>query len=74
MLLEKALKVQIVSANKLKSNVHTVELLEPEEENFDFQQDLDREKSNLKGEIIENLDKLRRLENAQKILLDKFQK
>ena len=69
-LLEKALKGQIESAAKIKSKVHTVEPIEekssPEvEETKNITKDI----SELRVELRDNFDKIRRLESAQSIIL-----
>jgi len=78
LLMERALKVQLESSNKLKTNVHAVELIQEgksedlEEEVTDNHSvlEISQESSNLRAGIKENLDKLRRLENVEKILLN----
>lgn len=74
LLLDRSLKTQIDSSLKQKTNVHAIELIEggsqeAEVEPTEFMDQLSREKSELRTSIKENLDKLRRLENAQKILI-----
>ena len=72
LLLDRALKVQLESLTKIKINVHAVEPIE-NVENFDESHSLlqvNQECVELRTNIKDSLDKLRRLENAQKILLN----
>jgi len=76
LLLERALKVQLEATSKLKTNVHTIEPIEnntespidPEFENSILE--LNQQSGSLLANIKENTDRLRRLEAAQKILLN----
>jgi len=76
LLLERALKVQLESSSKLKTNVHAVEAIEnsteaaskPEFDNSILE--LNQESSSVLTDIKENIDRLRNLETAQKILLN----
>jgi len=76
LLLERALKVQLESSSKLKTNVHAVEPIEnsteaaskPEFDNSILE--LNQESSSVLADIKENIDRLRNLETAQKILLN----
>lgn len=76
LLLERALKVQLESCSKLKTNVHAVESIENTTEasnpelNGDSIVELSQESCSLLADIKENIDRLRRLETAQKILLN----
>ena len=76
LLLERALKVQLESCSKLKTNVHAVESIENTNEasnpelNGDSIVELSQESCSLLADIKENIDRLRRLETAQKILLN----
>lgn len=74
LLLDRTLKLQIDSALKQKTNVHAIELIDGsatdiESSDQEFLAKLNQEKSELRTSIKDNLDKLRRLENAQKILI-----
>ena len=81
LLLERALKIQVDSCNKLRANVHAVERIERDhhlEQETNTQTSaalfkLNEEKASLRSNIKDNFDKLRRLENAQKILLSNKQ-
>jgi len=76
LLLERALKVQLEAVSKLKTKVHTIEPIEnntetptdPEFENSILE--LNQQSGSLLANIKENTDRLRRLESAQKILLN----
>lgn len=76
LLLERALKVQLEAVSKLKTKVHTIEPIEnntetptdPEFENSILE--LNQQSGSLLANIKENTDRLRRLEAAQKILLN----
>ena len=76
LLLERALKVQLESSSKLKTNVHAVEAIENSTEaaskpDLDHSiLELNQESSSVLADIKENIDRLRNLETAQKILLN----
>ena len=72
LLLDRALKVQLESLTKIKTNVHAVEPIENVEtvdESHSLLQ-VNQECAKLRTNIKESLDKLQRLEKAQKILLN----
>jgi len=72
LLLEKSLKLQIDSVSKIKTNVNGVESINPEEAEVthdNLSLELNQEYSKLRGDIKEELDKLRRFESAAQILV-----
>ena len=76
LLLERALKIQTESVSKIKSKVHAVEPIEDKSScsvNVENGQSSDlvvnKEITELRTELRDNFDKIRRLENAQSIIL-----
>ena len=75
LLLEKALKVQFEATNKLKTNVVEVECIEKNtgasstEVNYSILE-LNKKSCSLLADIKENVERLHRLETAQKIILN----
>jgi len=76
LLLERALKIQTESVSKIKSKVHAVEPIEDKSscsvnvengQNSDLE--INKEITELRTELRDNFDKIRRLENAQSIIL-----
>lgn len=79
LLLERALKIQTESVSKIKSKVHAVEPIEDksscsvnvenskDSKNSDLE--INKEITELRTELRDNFDKIRRLENAQSIIL-----
>ena len=72
LLLDRALKVRLESLIKIKTNVHAIEPIENSAENKEESSDLEvhEECAELRRNIKESLDKVRRLGDAQKILLN----
>jgi len=75
LLLERALKVQLEATNKLRTNVVAVECIENNTETSNAESDksilaLNQESCSLLANIKENIDRLHRLETAQKIILN----
>jgi len=75
LLLERALKVQLEATNKLRTNVVAVECIENNTETSNAESDksilaLNQESCLLLANIKENIDRLHRLESAQKIILN----
>ena len=75
LLLERALKVQLEATNKLRTNVVAVECIENNTETSNAESDksilaLNQESCSLLANIKENIDRLHRLESAQKIILN----
>lgn len=75
LLLERALKVQLEATNKLRTNVVAVECIENNTETSNAESDksilaLNQESCLLLANIKENIDRLHRLETAQKIILN----
>jgi len=71
LLLERALKIQTESVSKIKSKVHAVEPIEDKSSCSVNVEDLEinKEITELRTELRDNFDKIRRLENAQSIIL-----
>ena len=70
LLLERALKIQTESVSKIKSKVHAVEPIEGKIENSQNSDlEINKEITELRTELRDNFDKIRRLENAQSIIL-----
>jgi hypothetical protein len=74
LLLEKALKWQIEASDKLKTNVHAVEVIDDDVEIIGVEEssslvELNDKGSELRSGVKEAIDKARRLENAAKSLL-----
>ena len=70
LLLERALKIQTESVSKIKSKVHAVEPIEGKIENGQNSDlEINKEITELRTELRDNFDKIRRLENAQSIIL-----
>ena len=70
LLLERALKIQTESVSKIKSKVHAVEPIESKIENGQNSDlEINKEITELRTELRDNFDKIRRLENAQSIIL-----
>ena len=75
LLLERALKVQLEATSKLRTNVVAVECIENNTEASNTESDksileLNQESCLLLANIKENIDRLHRLETAQKIILN----
>jgi len=72
LLLEKTLKLQVESLHKIKTNVHGVKPIDPEEAvvvSDKSSLELNQEYSKLRGDIKNELEKLRRFETAAQILV-----
>ena len=76
LLLERALKIQTESVSKIKSKVHAVEPIEDKsscsvnvENGQSSDLEINKEITELRTELRDNFDKIRRLENAQSIIL-----
>ena len=76
LLLERALKIQTESVSKIKSKVHAVEPIEDKsscsvnvENGQNSNLEINKEITELRTELRDNFDKIRRLENAQSIIL-----
>ena len=72
LLLERALKIQTESVSKIKSKVHAVEPIEDKSScsvNVEKGLEINKEITELRTELRDNFDKIRRLENAQSIIL-----